>query len=185
MTHIIYNKKQAQPRNDREKANERTRKTDDRQYGTKNSEARKDAEKRIEGGAGNIVKYAKKALTRQGGEAVIFETPSHDIQFYKAITEARRKCEGRIFFYMADEKTLKEIQKKEAGENRPRGDTVSRPCPYVSLRTANAQTISHNRNKYGESITRKGQSVRHSRYGGVPSHRVLSHVAARCRLSTA
>ena len=66
----------------------------------------------IEGGAGNIVKYAKKALTKQGGEAVIFEIPSHDIQFYKAITEARRKCEGRIFFYIADEKVLKEVQKR-------------------------------------------------------------------------
>lgn len=66
----------------------------------------------IEGGAGNIVKYAKKALTKQGGEAVIFEMPSHDIQFYKAITEARRKCEGRIFFYIADEKVLKEVQKR-------------------------------------------------------------------------
>lgn len=66
----------------------------------------------ITGGAGNIVKYAKKALTKQGGEAVIFEIPSHDIQFYKAITEARRKCEGRIFFYIIDEKVLKEAQKK-------------------------------------------------------------------------
>ena len=66
----------------------------------------------IEGGAGNIVKYAKKALTKQGGEAVIFEIPSHDIQFYKAITEARRKCEGHIFFYIADEKVLKEVQKR-------------------------------------------------------------------------
>lgn len=47
---------------------------------------------------------------------MIFEMPSHDIQFYKAITEARRKCEGRIFFYIADEKVLKEVQ-KEASEN--------------------------------------------------------------------
>ena len=28
------------------------------------------------------------------------------------ITEARRKCEGHIFFYIADEKVLKEVQKR-------------------------------------------------------------------------
>ena len=32
----------------------------------------------ITGGAGNIVKYAKKAFTKQGGEAVIFEFGYHD-----------------------------------------------------------------------------------------------------------
>ena len=66
----------------------------------------------VTGGAGNIVKYAKKALTKQGGEAVVFEIPSHNEVFYKAITEARRKCSGRIFFYIADEKVLKEVKKR-------------------------------------------------------------------------
>lgn len=65
----------------------------------------------VTGGAGNIVKYAKKALTKQGGEAVIFEIPNHDSTFYDALTEARRKCNGRIFFYFADEKILKELKK--------------------------------------------------------------------------
>ena len=65
----------------------------------------------ITGGAGNIVKYAKKALTEQGGEAVVFEIPNHDAKFYEALTEARRKCEGRIFFYIVDELVLKEIKK--------------------------------------------------------------------------
>lgn len=52
----------------------------------------------ISGGWGNIVKYASKALTKQGGDAVLFEFPSHDIAFYKAIAEARRKFSGRIVF---------------------------------------------------------------------------------------
>lgn len=65
----------------------------------------------IVGGAGNIVKYAKKALTKQGGEAVVFEFPSHDRMFYEAITEARRKCNGRILFYIKDEMILKEVKK--------------------------------------------------------------------------
>ncbi len=63
-------------------------------------------------GAGNIVKYAKKALRGQGGDIVVFELPSHDMAFYNAITEARRKCVGRIFFYFSDEKVLKEAKKR-------------------------------------------------------------------------
>ena len=66
----------------------------------------------IEGGAGNIVKYVKKALNKQGGECVILELPSHSRKYYYAITEARRKCKGRIFFYIAEEKILKEVIKK-------------------------------------------------------------------------
>lgn len=66
----------------------------------------------IEGGAGNIVKYVKKALNKQGGESVILELPSHSSEYYKSITEARRKCIGRIFFYFTDEKVLKEVIKK-------------------------------------------------------------------------
>lgn len=64
----------------------------------------------VTGGAGNIVKYAKKALTKQGGEAVIFEIPTHDAKYYAALTKARRKCTGRIFFYIADEMVLKELK---------------------------------------------------------------------------
>jgi hypothetical protein len=65
----------------------------------------------VTGGAGNIVKYAKKALRGQGGEVVIFELPSHNKVYYDAITEARRKCNGRILFYFSDEKVLKEAKK--------------------------------------------------------------------------
>lgn len=66
----------------------------------------------IEGGAGNIVKYAKKALSKQGGEAVVFELPTQDVKFYEAITEARRKCNGRIFFYIARDRSLREVLKE-------------------------------------------------------------------------
>ena len=65
----------------------------------------------ITGGAGNIVKYIKKALTKQGGEAVILEIPSHAPEYYGALAEARRKCNGRIFFYFSDDLELKEIKK--------------------------------------------------------------------------
>ena len=65
----------------------------------------------ITGGAGNIVKYIKKALTKQGGEAVILEIPSHAPEYYGALAEARRKCNGRIFFYFSDDLDLKEIKK--------------------------------------------------------------------------
>lgn len=64
----------------------------------------------INGGAGNIVKYAKKALTKQGGEAVIFEFPSPDKKFFDALAEARRKCSGRMFFYIIEENILKEVK---------------------------------------------------------------------------
>ena len=64
----------------------------------------------VTGGAGNIVKYAKKALTKQGGEAVVFEIPSHSPEFYAALAEARRKCIGKIFFYFTDDLELKEIR---------------------------------------------------------------------------
>lgn len=66
--------------------------------------------KRIEGGAGNIVKYTKKALTKQGGDAVIFEMPNPDKKYFEALAEAIRKCSGRIFFYIKDENILKEIK---------------------------------------------------------------------------
>ena len=64
----------------------------------------------ITGGASNIVKYAKKALTKQGGEAVIFEFPSPDKKFFDALAEARRKYSGRIFFYVIGENILKEVK---------------------------------------------------------------------------
>lgn len=65
----------------------------------------------ITGGASNIVKYIKTALTKQGGDAVILEIPSHAPEYYEALAEARRKCEGRIFFYFSDDMELKEIKK--------------------------------------------------------------------------
>lgn len=65
----------------------------------------------ITGGAGNIVKYIKKALTKQGGEAVVLEIPSQpNVEFYEALAEARRKCNGRIFFYIRGEDVLKEVK---------------------------------------------------------------------------
>lgn len=64
----------------------------------------------IEGGAGNIVKYAKKVMNGQGGKAVVYEIPSHDGKYYAALAEARRKCSGKIFFYFKDDKVLKEIK---------------------------------------------------------------------------
>lgn len=64
----------------------------------------------ITGGPGNIVKYTKKALEEQGGEAVVLELPSHDHKYYEKLAEARRKCIGRIFFYIKDNNTLKEIK---------------------------------------------------------------------------
>ncbi len=76
----------------------------------------------INGGAGNIVKYASKAFKKQGADAVVFEFPSHDIPYYKALAEVRRKFDKRIFFYFKDEQVLKEI-KNEASDNRPRGGT--------------------------------------------------------------
>lgn len=66
----------------------------------------------VTGGAGNIVKYVKKALNEQGGEAVVLEMPSHDAKYYEALTEARRKCKGRIFFYIVDDGILKELKQK-------------------------------------------------------------------------
>lgn len=64
----------------------------------------------ITGGASNIVKYAKKALTKQGGEAVIFEFPSPDKKFFDALAEARRKYSGHMFFYIIEENILKEVK---------------------------------------------------------------------------
>ena len=65
----------------------------------------------ITGGAGNIIKYIKKALTKQGGEAVILELPnSPGVEFYEALAEARRKCRGRILFYIQGDNVLKEVK---------------------------------------------------------------------------
>jgi len=55
------------------------------------------------------VKYTKKALTKQGCDAVVFEVPnSPGIDFYEYLAEARRKCKGLIFFYIKDEKIPRE-----------------------------------------------------------------------------
>ena len=64
----------------------------------------------ITGGAGNIVKYTKHALYEQGAEAVVFEIPKHDKKYYKALSEVKRKCNGRIFFYINGENKLKELK---------------------------------------------------------------------------
>ena len=66
--------------------------------------------KRIDGGPGNIVKYVKKALTKQGGEAVVLQLPSHKQEYYKAMNEAKRKYNGRILFYFPDDQVLREIK---------------------------------------------------------------------------
>lgn len=63
----------------------------------------------ITGKAGNLVKYVRKALTKQGGKAVIFELHTHRPEYYAALAEARRKYTGRILFYFADDRTLREI----------------------------------------------------------------------------
>ena len=55
--------------------------------------------------------YASKAFKKQGADAVVFEFPSHDIPYYKALAEVRRKFDKRIFFYFKDEQVLKEIKK--------------------------------------------------------------------------
>ena len=64
----------------------------------------------VTGGAGNIVKYVKKALNEQGSEAVVLEMPSPDKKFFDALAEARRKCVGRIFFYVKGENIIKEAK---------------------------------------------------------------------------
>ena len=65
----------------------------------------------ITGGAGNIVKYVRKALIKQGGEAVVLEIPNQPtVEYYEALAEARRKCSGRIFFYIRGEEILKEVK---------------------------------------------------------------------------
>jgi hypothetical protein len=61
----------------------------------------------ITGGPGNIVKYTKTALEKQGGDAVVLEIPSHANEYIEKLAEARRKCNGRIFFYFPDELILK------------------------------------------------------------------------------
>ncbi|MCI5507994.1 MAG: hypothetical protein MR401_04005 [Bacteroidales bacterium] len=55
--------------------------------------------------------YASKAFKKQGADAVVFEFPSHDIPYYKALAEVRRKFDKRIFFCFKDEQVLKEIKK--------------------------------------------------------------------------
>lgn len=66
----------------------------------------------IEGGAGNIVKYAKKALTKQGSEAVIFELPNGSPEFYKQIKSAKAKYNGRVFFYIKEANITKILKRQ-------------------------------------------------------------------------
>ena len=63
----------------------------------------------ITGGVGNMVGYASKVFKEQGGEAVVFEIPKPDKPYYKAMDQAKRKYNGRIFFYLAEDHILKEI----------------------------------------------------------------------------
>lgn len=63
----------------------------------------------ITGGTGNMVKYAKKAIQEQMAQAVLFEIPSHDRKYYNALSEVRRKCQGKIYFYFKDERIIKEV----------------------------------------------------------------------------
>ncbi len=64
----------------------------------------------ITGGASNIGRYAKKALTKQGGEAVVFELPSKAPEYYRALANAHNKYKGRIFFYIKGDGILKELK---------------------------------------------------------------------------
>ena len=64
----------------------------------------------ITGGAGNVVKYASKALTKQGGEVVVFKLPNHNAIFYDKLAEARRKYAGTILFYIHGENIVKEVK---------------------------------------------------------------------------
>ena len=41
---------------------------------------------------------------------VIFEFPSPDKKFVDALAEARRKYSARMFFYIIEENTLKEVK---------------------------------------------------------------------------
>jgi len=64
--------------------------------------------KQLTKGAGNLVKYVRKALHKQGGKAVVLEIPRHEQSFYEALAEAHRKysSEGEILFYFSDVKKL-------------------------------------------------------------------------------
>ena len=47
----------------------------------------------------------------EGGEVIILELPnSPGMEFYEVLAEARRKCKGRIYFYILDDNVLKEIK---------------------------------------------------------------------------
>ncbi len=65
--------------------------------------------KQIVGGAGNIKKYTRKAIHKQGATAVVFELPSHDSAYYAALTQAKEQYGCTIYFYFADERMLKKI----------------------------------------------------------------------------
>ena len=64
----------------------------------------------ITGRGSSIVKYARTALTYQGGEAVIFELPNPNEELFEKLAEARRKNTGKIYFYIRGEEVLKEVK---------------------------------------------------------------------------
>ena len=64
----------------------------------------------ITGGVSNIVGYIKKAINKQGGEAVVLEIPNASREYFTVLSEAKRKVKGRIFFYVKGENIVKEIK---------------------------------------------------------------------------
>ena len=66
--------------------------------------------KKIDGGAGNIEKYSRKALKVQGADMVVFSLPKEGKEYYKALKDAYRKYGARIMFYFEGENLLREIE---------------------------------------------------------------------------
>ncbi len=60
-------------------------------------------------GHGNIVKYAKKATTKQGAEAIVFELPKASPQITQALHEAKQKYKCKVFYYFDTDKVVQEI----------------------------------------------------------------------------
>lgn len=63
-------------------------------------------------GAGNIVKKARKALTEQGADIVIFSLPTKMREYREQLLEAHRKYGKQIVIYYRDSKTISVIGEK-------------------------------------------------------------------------
>ena len=136
----------------------------------------------ITGGAGNLVKYVKKALKKQGAKAVVFEIPNHSAEYYKALTDARRKCQGKIFFYILDEKVLKELIKNEATEKRPRGGTRSKgPVPSYFYALQNYNFISYHQTKSRKRLKKSTHEKRNQPHVGRHQGGVYGRVRPQLR----